>query len=143
MKIYEDFYGDLERRFQSQGSMMMGDFGGITEGSDFDTMPQLGTFNTVDELDGELVEIPGFIVPLDTARGTISTFLIVPYFGACIHTPPPAPNQIIYAIAETPIKNEGLYYPYWFRGVMRTARQDTGLGNAAYTLEFESLREYE
>jgi hypothetical protein len=31
----------------------------------------------------------------------ISEFLLVPYFGACIHLPPPA-NQIIEVIAKNP-----------------------------------------
>ena len=49
------------------------------------------------ELDGKQVKIPGFIVPLDVAKdGTVSEFFLVPYFGACIHVPPPPPNQIVY-----------------------------------------------
>lgn len=142
-KIYEDFYADLEQQIMSQPTASLSDWGGITEGSPLDTMPQLGTFNTVDDLDGQMIEIPGFIVPLDTTGTTVSSFLIVPYFGACIHTPPPSPNQIIYATAEPAAMVGQLYYPYWFSGILETGRQDTDLGNAAYTLRLANLRPYE
>lgn len=141
-KIYEDFYADLEQRLSSQPTMLSM-AGTIEEGSALDEMPQLGTFNTVDDLDGQLVEIPGFAVPLDMNAKKISAFLIVPYFGACIHTPPPAPNQIVYATADPARDLANLYYPQWFTGVLETNRQDTDLGNAAYTLRLTAVRPYE
>ncbi|NRA30419.1 MAG: DUF3299 domain-containing protein [Parvularculaceae bacterium] len=148
-KIYEEFYLDLEQQLVSQQPQMLsqygslGDLGGIMEGSALDTMPQLGTFNTVDDLNGRRVSLPGFIVPLDVSGNSFTSFLIVPYFGACIHTPPPAPNQIVYALAEPAQEIDEYYYPYWFDGVMETSRYDTELGNAAYTLKLESVRPYE
>ncbi len=48
------------------------------------------------ELNGSQVKIPGFVVPLEGDEEKITEFLLVPYFGACIHVPPPPPNQIIY-----------------------------------------------
>lgn len=142
-KIYEDFYADLEQRLYSQQPTMLSQAGTIEEGSSLDEMPQLGTFNTVDALNGQRVEIPGFAVPLDMAAKRLSAFLIVPYFGACIHTPPPAPNQIVYVTAEPAEELKNLYYPMWFTGVIETNRQDTDLGNAAYTLRLEAVRPYE
>ena len=50
----------------------------------------------VHELDGQKVRLPGFVVPLDFEDTEISEFLLVPYFGACIHVPPPPSNQIVY-----------------------------------------------
>ena len=46
-------------------------------------------------LDGKLVKIPGYMVPLEDDSEVVSEFLLVPYVGACIHTPPPPPNQIV------------------------------------------------
>ncbi len=51
----------------------------------------------VDEkLNGQNVRIAGYLLPLDTSDGKVTEFLLVPYIGACIHVPPPPPNQIIY-----------------------------------------------
>lgn len=150
-KIYEEFYTEMEQELMAQQPQMLSQYGGISdmgmggimEGSALDTMPQLGTFNTVDDLDGQRVSLPGFIVPLDVSGNTFSSFLIVPYFGACIHTPPPAPNQIVYALADPAQEIDEYYYPYWFDGVMETSRYDTELGNAAYTLKLDGVRPYE
>ncbi|MFH0934483.1 MAG: DUF3299 domain-containing protein [Pseudomonadota bacterium] len=58
-------------------------------------------------LNGKSVKIPGFVIPLDPVRdGNIKEFLLVPYFGACIHTPPPPSNQIIHVISPTPLSKE-------------------------------------
>ena len=51
---------------------------------------------TVESLDGETVRIPGFVLPLEFDETSIKEFLLVPYFGACIHTPPPPANQVIH-----------------------------------------------
>ena len=142
-KIYDDFYAELDQRLYSQPATLLSEAGTIQEGSPLDQMPQLGTFNTVDELNGQLVEIPGFIVPLDLTAGSMSAFLIVPYFGACIHTPPPAPNQIVYAVAEPAQDLDSLYLPRWFKGRMETNPQYTEMGDAAYTLHLESVRLYQ
>ena len=73
------------------------------------------------EFDGRNVRIPGFIVPIDfDDQQTITTFFLVPFFGACIHLPPPPPNQIIYAEYEPGIKLEALYGPFWVDGTLAT-----------------------
>jgi hypothetical protein len=48
------------------------------------------------KLDEQEVRIPGFVVPLEGDAKTVTAFLLVPYFGACIHVPPPPTNQVIY-----------------------------------------------
>lgn len=48
------------------------------------------------ELNNTKVKIPGFVIPLEGDANKVTEFLLVPYFGACIHVPPPPPNQIIY-----------------------------------------------
>ncbi len=58
---------------------------------------QAQDFNVNKSLDGATVRLPGFIVPLEGVKsGDVSEFLLVPYFGSCIHVPPPPPNQIVY-----------------------------------------------
>lgn len=106
--------------------------------------PQMGTFNTVEELDGALVRIPGFVLPFEySSSGKISEFLLVPYFGACIHVPPPPPNQMVYVKAEKPVDVGKIWDPIYAVGVLRAERHMNGVGNAAYTLELQSWEIYE
>jgi hypothetical protein len=43
-------------------------------------------------VEGMKARLPGYVVPLDTQPAGIKEFLLVPYFGACIHSPPPPAN---------------------------------------------------
>lgn len=105
---------------------------------------QIGTFNTVEELDGALVRIPGFVLPFEYASsGKISEFLLVPYFGACIHVPPPPPNQMVYVKAEKPVDVGKVWDPIYAVGVLRTTSHINDVGSAAYTLELHSWEIYE
>ena len=95
------------------------------------------------ELDGKQVRIPGFIVPLDVAKdGTVSEFFLVPYFGACIHVPPPPPNQIVYVNAPKGIALDSIYEAYWITGTMKMQNKSTRLGAAAYSLSADKVEIY-
>ena len=105
---------------------------------------QIGTFNVVDDLDGKRVRIPGFVLPFEyAADGKISEFLLVPYFGACIHSPPPPPNQMVYVTAEKPEDLGKQWNAIWAIGTLKTQRHMNDLGNAAYTLEIDSWEQYD
>lgn len=98
----------------------------------------------VEELDGELVKIPGFIVPLEVSReGKVSEFLLVPYFGACIHYPPPPPNQLVFITPEEPIDLESSWEPIWATGELKTEFRESGLGAAGYTMTAQLIEKYE
>ena len=98
----------------------------------------------VEELNGALVKIPGFVVPLEVStEGKVSEFLLVPYFGACIHFPPPPANQIVYITAQEPIDLESTWEPIWATGQLTTEFRDTGLAYAGYTMVAESTEVYE
>jgi hypothetical protein len=72
-------------------------------------------------LDGQLVRLPGYVLPLEFGSGKkITEFLLVPWVGACIHTPPPPPNQIVHVKAERAIELDGLFTPVWVTGKMTT-----------------------
>ena len=95
------------------------------------------------ELDGKAVKIPGFIVPLDVAKdGTVSEFFLVPYFGACIHVPPPPPNQIVYVVSPKGIALDSIYEAYWITGTMKMQNKSTRLGAAAYSLTADKVEIY-
>ena len=149
--LYEDFYREFEERLMSQQATLMSadssenvDLSLIAEGSAMDTMEQIGTFNVVDDLDGMKVRIPGYIVPLDfSANAEHREFLLVPYFGACLHTPPPPPNQIIFVSSEPAAKIPDIYDPVWLEGSLTTGRFDTDMGNSAYELSLSLIEPYE
>ena len=97
----------------------------------------------VEELDGITAKIPGFVVPLELADdGKIKEFLLVPYFGACIHYPPPPPNQLVYVILEDPIEIADPWEPVWATGELKTEFRGSEIGSAGYTMNADSIDEY-
>jgi hypothetical protein len=93
-------------------------------------------------LNGQRIRIAGFLVPLDAQRGQVKEFLLVPYFGACIHTPPPPANQIIHAVAVKPLKEVEMMSAVWVSGTLETVRSDTEFGTSGYRLKAEVLQPY-
>lgn len=73
------------------------------------------------ELNGQLVRMPGYILPLEFSGKEITEFLLVPYVGACIHSPPPPPNQIVHVKPEKPVADLKVFAPIWVTGKMSTA----------------------
>jgi hypothetical protein len=98
----------------------------------------------VDALDGREVRLPGFVVPLETDATEISEFLLVPYFGACIHVPPPPPNQTVYVVTAdgAPYRGE-LFDTVWVEGRMRVEHFSDDLGDAGYRIENARVSAYE
>lgn len=92
-------------------------------------------------LNGTRIKIPGFIVPLDGERGKLREFLLVPYFGGCIHTPPPPANQIIDVVLDKPVKIQ-MMDAVWVSGVLETIRSDTSMGSAGYRLKGVKVEAY-
>ena len=96
----------------------------------------------VRELDGRKIRLPGFVVPLDFEGTEISEFLLVPYFGACIHVPPPPSNQIVYVKTVASYPLQGLFDPVWVTGKIRTDAYPNDLGDAGYTLQATIIEPY-
>jgi uncharacterized protein len=78
-------------------------------------------------LDGQLVRMPAYLLPLEFSGKDVSEFLLVPWVGACIHTPPPPPNQIVHVKADKPVGNVGMFMPIWVTGRMSTKASKTNL----------------
>ena len=95
----------------------------------------------VPALAGQAVRIPGYVVPLDATRDEVREFLLVPYFGACIHVPPPPPNQVIHVVMAEPAQ-AGLMAPVWVSGVLRVETSETPFGPASYRMEGQGLTPY-
>jgi len=104
---------------------------------------QVGSFNVVEDLDGLVVRMPGYLLPLDyVERGSAREFLFLPYHGACIHTPAPPPNQIVYLRSIEPIRFNALWEPVWVEGRMQIERVDTELAAIAYSMTSRSVEPY-
>jgi hypothetical protein len=98
----------------------------------------------IDAFDGQAIRVPGFIVPLEhDAQQRVTRFFLVPYYGACIHVPPPPPNQIIYAEYPKGFKLESLYEPFWMSGTMRTSLTENEMATSAYAMTVDRLDPYE
>ena len=97
----------------------------------------------VAHLAGQRVRIPGFVVPLESDGKTIREFLLVPYFGACVHVPPPPANQLIHVVPDRPVPSAWNMAPVWVSGVLAVARFDSGMGNAGYQLRGLRVEQYE
>ena len=93
-------------------------------------------------MNGVEVKIPGFIVPLEENKGEVTEFLLVPYFGACIHTPPPPANQIVHVVSPTPVKGFRTMSAVWVYGTLRAARETTSMGVSGYAMELARMEAY-
>lgn len=93
-------------------------------------------------IDGASVRIAGFIIPLERAGDDVSEFLLLPYFGACIHSPPPPANQIIYVVADKPLKNVKTMDAMWVSGTLKITTSDSPWGRAAYRMHGEDTTPY-
>lgn len=97
-------------------------------------------------LNNKKIKIAGFAVPIEENNGAVSEFLLVPYFGACVHSPPPPANQIIHVIAKTPTKIK-MMDTLWVSGTLQLDRSDIdvamGLGKSGYKMQADLVQLYQ
>ncbi len=86
----------------------------------------------VRDLDGETVRLAGFIVPLEFNGQLVTEFLLAPYAGACVHVPPPPPNQLVYVLAPKGFRLDSLTDAVVVTGTMKVASVATELAAAGY-----------
>jgi hypothetical protein len=104
---------------------------------------QVMNFNVNTKLDQKQVKLPGFIVPLELDdNGKVTEFFLVPYFGACIHVPPPPANQMVYVTLKEGVQLDSMYAAFWVVGKMSARGKSTRLGAAAYGIAATRLEEY-
>ena len=131
---------DARSKFQSGAPAPIHDYLGGESGM---AAQQVLDFSVNKTLDGNTVKIPGFIVPLDVGKdGMVSEFFLVPYFGACIHVPPPPPNQIVYVRMDKGMALDSIYEAYWITGKLKVTNKTTRLGAAAYQLAGTKIEIY-
>ena len=115
----------------------------IAQANDDPYMQALTSTRVIPEFDNLNIRLPGFIVPLEfDAQLNVTRFFLVPFFGACIHVPPPPPNQIVYSIFEQGLKLEALHEPVWLTGRLTTTLTENDVATAAYAMEVTSVTKY-
>ena len=105
---------------------------------------QVMDFSVNKDLDGAEIKIPGFIVPLDIGKdGLVSEFFLVPYFGACIHVPPPPPNQIVFVKLAKPYNLKSMADPVWITGTMKTQAWSGDVADTDYVMTGEKVEKFD
>lgn len=103
----------------------------------------LQSFDVNPDLVNKRILIPGFIVPTAyNDERKVTEFFLVPFFGACIHLPPPPPNQIIHVSYERGVQLENFYDAHVVHGTLKSEVVRNDLANSAYTLEAEGVSIY-
>ncbi|MBT3046194.1 MAG: DUF3299 domain-containing protein [Candidatus Thiodiazotropha sp.] len=98
----------------------------------------------VESLDGKRVKLPGFVVPIEGDGKKLTEFLLVPYYGACIHVPPPPANQTVYVkVPKGDAKIREAFDTVWVSGVLSAKSFDSDLATAGYQIEAEEVTAYE
>ncbi len=104
----------------------------------------LESTNIKAEYDSKNIRIAGFVVPVEFGEDQrITEFFLVPYFGACIHLPPPPPNQIIYVKYPKGLLIDALYDPFWVEGQLNTEVIENDLATSAYALAADGIKPYQ
>lgn len=96
----------------------------------------------VKSLNGKKVRLAGFTVTLERNDKGIREFLLVPYFGACIHTPPPPANQIVHVLPTTAVSPDQAIFPVWVTGTLRTVAGVTAEGATGYRIDNAQVEPY-
>jgi hypothetical protein len=91
---------------------------------------------------GHQVRLPGYVVPLEDLPEGMKEFLLVPYFGACIHSPPPPANQIVHVVLDKPAKRLRMMDMVWVTGPMSATKTDSHMGVAGYRIEARQVAPY-
>ena len=96
---------------------------------------------TVASMNDKKIRIGGYPVPLESdAKGRSTLFFLVPYPGACIHVPPPPPNQLVLVRYPKGLKLDDIYTPLWVTGTLKVEQVNNDLADAAYALDAATVR---
>lgn len=92
---------------------------------------------------GAIVRLSGFALPLDMEGSGVTLFLLVPYVGACVHVPPPPPNQLVLVSTQTPYTFDSLFSPVTVMGMFGTSATSTQLADIGYALSADDIQPFQ
>jgi hypothetical protein len=133
---------DPMKDFKTLGMSMLGDSDPRAQEALDRLKHAWDTAPTEAAMDGKRVRLAGFVVPLDGNENALREFLLVPYFGGCIHVPPPPANQIVHVLLTTPLKGVKTMDALWVSGTLHVAIQDTAMGTSGYRMDAERTEPY-
>ena len=93
-------------------------------------------------LDRAYIKMPGYIIPIDQSIDGVTSFVLVPYVGACLHTPPPPANQLVFVTTNKPWPSDNLWNAVWVTGQMQHELQSTEVAETGYLLKAEEMETY-
>ncbi len=115
------------------------DKGGLKQGKGLPAV--MYSTKTVPALNGKHIRLGGYPVPLESdVKGHSTLFFLVPYPGACIHVPPPPPNQLVLVRYPKGLKLDDIYTPLWVSGTLKVEKVSNDLADAAYALDASQVR---
>ena len=144
--LNEEWYQQMKKDMASYGRMAF-----LKDGSEEAEKLMASMRKKLDEAPiapkyvNQKIRMPGFVVPLDAVRNGQREFLLVPYFGACIHTPPPPANQIVLVTPHPKLnlsKTLESMDVIWVEGELKDARTTTASGVSGYSLEAVQIYPY-
>jgi hypothetical protein len=91
---------------------------------------------------GQSVRLPGYMVPLEDLPEGTKEFLLVPYFGACVHSPPPPANQIVHVVLDKPTKRFRLMDTLWVTGALSATKTDSHMGMSSYRIDAKQVTSF-
>ena len=97
----------------------------------------------VTALNGTQVRMPGYMLPLQTSGSGVTEFILVPYAGACIHVPPPPPNQLVFVTSKRPWNAQAMFEPVWVTGTIKVDPISTNLADIGYSMRADLIELYE
>lgn len=125
------------------GEEAPGDFTSNLRNDDRDLPEVMYSTRVVEAMDGQQVQIGGYPVPLETdQQGRYISFFLVPWPGACIHVPPPPPNQIILVDYPAGFAIDDIYQPLWLNGLLQVDQTSNDLADASYRMQAEQVQPY-
>ncbi len=144
--LNEEWYQQMKKDMASYGRMAF-----LKDGSEEAEKLMASMRKKLDEAPistkyiNQKIRMPGFVVPLDAMRNGQREFLLVPYFGACIHTPPPPANQIVLVTPHPQLnvsKTLESMEVIWVEGELKESRTKTASGVSGYSLEAIQIYPY-
>lgn len=139
----EDYVLSLEQMYNNPDLELLDDYSDKAQRLYDELMQSLASAPVVDTMNGRMVSIPGFVVPLEGEGDQVDRFFLVPYFGACIHVPPPPSNQIVDVHYEPGTRVDSLYDAVLVSGRLTTEVFSHEMGTAGYRLEAYRIAPYE
>lgn len=117
---------------------------GVVQHGEYSTpFDQVSGGSVTEEYNGQTVRIPGYLIGLDFDGIAVTAGLLVPYVGACIHVPPPPPNQLVFVTVDEPYESAGLFEPVWVTGVLGTTATETQLAEVGYGITAGRIEPYQ